>query len=375
MKQSFTLLDVLQLLIRRRKTILWITLGTMILAAAISLLKPNYYRATTVFYAASQDLLNPDKIFGKSANEMYYFGNAYDIDRILTIGTGSELTDLLIEEFGLYKHYDIDPSKDKSADRIRRRFHKHYSLQKTKYDALELSFEDTEPRIAAEVANRARQLIDSLGVHMIKDRQEDVIKSFQSSIITREHLLKNLRDSLVHLRAFYNIYNSEVQGEILSSSLMSTENALNREREMLDVLKNAPGVRRDTIAFIRARVQGLEKQLSNMLDSSADNRLSISKFNVGKNLIQTLESQYNQAASQLSWDRVRLGQLETVFNSGTSTLHPVEIAEEPRVKAHPRRSLIVLAAGLIAFVTAVLGTLLYEMYLSVKDKIDWSHAQ
>ena len=140
MKNNFSLLDVLQLLVTRRKYILGTTLGVMVLAAGISLLKPNYYKATTSFYAASQDLLNPDKIFGKSNNEMYYFGNTYDIDRILTVGTSSEMTETLIREFNLYDHYDIDPEKPKGRDKIRKRFHEHYSIKKTKFDAVELSF-------------------------------------------------------------------------------------------------------------------------------------------------------------------------------------------------------------------------------------------
>lgn len=366
-------MDVIQLLVDRRRYIVGVTVGVMILAAGLSLLQPNYYKASTTFYAASQDLLNPDKIFGKSANEMYYFGNAYDIDRILSIGTSAELIEHLIDEFGLYKHYEIDPEKPKAGDKVRKRFSKHYTIQKTKLDAVEITFEDTSPELAASVANRAREVIDSLSIRMIKSRQYDVIKSFEMSIETREELLKNLRDSLIELRGYYNIYNSEIQGEILSTSLMSTENKLNKEREMLAELENSRNIRKDTIAFIRARVRGLEKQLENMLDTTENNRLSVSKFNQGKNLIQTLESQYNQAASQLSWDRVRLGQLETVFESGTSTIHPVEMAEVPNIKSRPKRSLIVLGSGILAFAFAVLGTLLYDSYLSLKDKIKWDH--
>jgi uncharacterized protein involved in exopolysaccharide biosynthesis len=373
MKRSFTLLDVIQLLVDRRKYIAGVTAGVMILSAGLSLLQPDYFKASTTFYAASQDLLNPDKIFGKSTNEMYYFGNAYDIDRILSIGASAELIEHMIDEFGLYDHYEIDPEKPKAADKAKKRFSKHYTIQKTKLDAVEITFEDTSPELAAQIANRAREVIDSLSIRMIKSRQYDVIKSFEMSIDTREALLQNLRDSLIELRGFYNIYNSEIQGEILSTSLMSTENALNKEKEMLAELENSRNIRKDTIAFIRARVRGLEKQLENMLDTTENNRLSVSKFNQGKNLIQTLETQYNQAAGQLSWDRVRLGQLETVYESGTSTIHPVELAEVPNIKSRPKRSLLVLGSGILAFAFAVLGALLYDSYLSLKDKIEWDH--
>lgn len=369
MNNQFTLIDLIKLVVKKIRFIALVTLGAGLLAAGIALLKPNYYQASTTFYAASQDLLNPDKVFGKSTTEMYYFGNAFDIDRILSIGNGNDFVEVIIREFDLYDHYGIDTSKAGSKAQIRKRFREHYSIRKTKFDAVEITFEDTSPEVAAQVANRSRQVIDSLGVFLVKNRQHSMMNSYEASIQEREALLHNLRDSLITLRKKFNIYNSEVQGEILSTNLLSTESNLSRDRAMLESLEGSRNVSRDTIAFVRARVRGMEKQLEMLLDDAPDNRLSISKFNSGKNLIQTLETQYNQSANQLSWDMVRLGQLESIYNSLSSTIHVLETAEVPRIKSGPYRSFIVLGAMLIAFLATVMGVLLYEVYESVKDKL------
>src|SRR5687768_3469503 len=97
-----SLLPLIGTLYPWRRRILQVTLAAFLLSIVFSLLMKDYFRAKTVFYAASQDLFKPEKVFGGATHEMYYYGSGEDIDRILTIGNSSEVLDYLIDSFDLW---------------------------------------------------------------------------------------------------------------------------------------------------------------------------------------------------------------------------------------------------------------------------------
>ena len=104
-----SLLPVLGTFYPWRRHIIYFTAGVFVLSALLSLLLKNYYQGKTVFYAASQDLFKPEKVFGGGTQEMYYYGSGEDIDRILTVGNSHGIIDFLIDSFDLWTVYEIKP--------------------------------------------------------------------------------------------------------------------------------------------------------------------------------------------------------------------------------------------------------------------------
>ena len=75
MDNNTNLLSVLRTLFQWKWTILMVAVVTFIGTAAISLLLPNYFKASTVFYAASEDLAKPEVLFaerGSGIRSEYY---------------------------------------------------------------------------------------------------------------------------------------------------------------------------------------------------------------------------------------------------------------------------------------------------------------
>ena len=81
----------------------------------IVLLLPVYYQSSTIFLAASPDILTDRGLFGTATRDPQQFGNNNDNDRFLTIAESDELASYLINKFDLYQHYDIDSSGSKSG--------------------------------------------------------------------------------------------------------------------------------------------------------------------------------------------------------------------------------------------------------------------
>lgn len=354
MGKTDNLIDVINLLWAKRRQLIYICLSVGILSAVITLMLPNYYKATTAFYAASPDLSKPERIFGYSSYDMNYYGSGLDVDRLMTIGFSNELAEFLIDSFDLYHHYDIDTTDVKAEFKIKEKLSSLYELVKTKYDAIELSIEDKDRMIVADMANAARAKINELAQKVIKNSQKQVISAYESSIAEKKKELSEISDSLRAFRTRYGIFSTESQAEALAGIVSRTESILIRERERLRMLKDTRGVPRDTISYLSAKVSGYEKELESLTTDNGSARFNLSNFNKGKEMVDQLNQSYDQINKQVSYDRVRLEQMRTAFNSDITTIHLVEKARDPIVKSRPKRSFLVVGSVAVAFVLSCL---------------------
>lgn len=351
MEQRDHLLGVVQTLWNWRKPIILICAVAVLGTILISLFLPNYYKATTVFLATSPDQAKPDALF--SARE--YYGNANDVDRLLTIAESNELVEYLVNNFNLYEHYQINPNSSKAAYKVREKFFSLYDIVKNKRDAIELSVEDQDRELAARMANAAREKVDEIAQKLIKEGQEKAIQTFENQVQVKEGLLKMVSDTLIALRRVYGIYNTVAQTENLTEQKATAESKLDLNRKRLEVLRATPGVPRDTIMMLNALVQGLEEEVK-----GSDSR--IQNLNDGMANVLIFEKQWYEANAQLTEDLEKLKLWRSAYAASIPATALVEQAEVPLVKSRPKRSILVLTAGIIAFVFSVIAVLLLDNY-------------
>ena len=99
--------DIIPILWNNRKLIIGASVLSMVIAAALSLILVNYYKATSLFYPVSEGLQRP--IVDAKDDQLSFFGNDHDVDRLLSIAQSREIKYQIIEEFKLIEHYGIDP--------------------------------------------------------------------------------------------------------------------------------------------------------------------------------------------------------------------------------------------------------------------------
>lgn len=236
-----------------------------------------------------------------------------------------------------------------------------YTVTKNKRDAIELTVEDQDPERSARMANAAREKINTLAQQLIKKNQARTLQAYRNSIMEKEQELNRLGDSLANLRATYDIYNVEAQSELLSAQSSAARAKLANNERRLNVLRNNSRVPRDTIAFLEANVSGMRDQVDSL-------QAQIERFRLGMSQVMQMEKQYLEANQTLTEDRERTKQLQATYDSDIPAVILVEEASVPIMKSRPRRSIIVIAAGLIAFLFSTIGVLLFEAY----REIDWS---
>lgn len=369
MSNRDNLLGVLGTIYRWRKALRNTCLIALVGSVGLALWMDNYYEATTIFYPSNQDLTKPELIFGGMSKVTEYFGTDKDVDRILEIAASNELIDYMIDRFGLFEHYDIDSTDKEGRFWVRLKFQDLYVVQKNRNDAVELSIEDTDPKMASDMANAAREKIDEIAQRLVKDSQAKLLASYDANIKRKTTELARLGDSVRVVQSRYKIYSGGGQGQKLSDILTQAEADIARNRARLEVLNGNPLIPLDTVEYIKANLRGAERVRQSLLEHNPQNgNLSIHDYNEGIGEVAINNDLHNQARKQLSFDLERYNQILAAYNTNIPAIQIVEIAEPPIMKNRPRRSIIVVGAVVAAFLFTLLAAFLADAYRDVNWK-------
>lgn len=359
MSQTDNLLDLVNAVYRWRKPIIISCILAAILSAIAALMLPNYYTSRTIFYAASPDLAKPLPI-GEANSKRDIYGTDTDLDRLFSIANSGELTDYLIEEFDLYKRYEIDPDGPDAGYAVRLMVGKAFNTQKNKFDALELSFEDKDPEMAAKIAKAAREKVNEIGQRIIKESQANLLQNYEKNIEEKVVYQDELIVKLSNLKNKYKIFNSTSKGEILSEQITTTQSKYANSKSRLEFYKNDFTLR-DSIPMLAAKVSGLKQQLD------ALNKEAVS-YSSGSGEIEKLGLEKKEISKQLAIDQERYKQLKSAYNSPFSALHLVQEAKVPHIKSRPIRWIIVVGTTAVTFFLSLIWVLFMHQYKDVNWK-------
>ena len=360
MENKDNLIDVLRTVFKWKKYIIYTCLAVGIGAIITVLLVPVYYQSTTVFYAASPDLADPSLMYGRGSESMRYYGVKEDIDRIMSIAKSSELANYLIDNYDLYNHYEIDTSHELAEYYIGLHLAGLYEVERTKEDAIELSIEDEDKHLAAEMANAARNKINEIGQRLIRESLNMTIETYRKSLADSENKLDSLGDELRFIRDTFGVYNVETQSEAMAGLVSKTEAGIKRNEAKIVYYKKDINQRR-----ARDSVRSLEARLASQSAELILFKENLRLFNEGFTQAEVLGEVQLEASEQLGKDRERYRQILSVYNSTFPAIHVMEEAPIPIIKSRPKRMLIVTVSVILAFILSVIGVLIFDTYRDV----------
>ena len=145
---------------------------------------------------------------------------------------------------------------------------------------------------------------------------------------------------------------------------------MEREKASLESLKkgNISNKLRDSIQVIQARISGYDRELAILNGDDPSSNYSLKNFNKAKGKIELLESRYYRSYEQIGYDLEQLKLYNAAIDIDVPTLHVIESAEVPLYKARPKRSVIVIACTIAAFLFSVATVLALESY----RQMDWA---
>lgn len=175
------------------------------------------FKSTVIMFPASsssisQSLLNEQPIKGQ---DITAFGEDDQAEQLLQILHSNKIRDKIVRQFNLMKHYDIDSTSTLKYSILFKEYDDNITFRRTEFMAVQISVFDTDPQIAADIANTIASLLDSTKNDMMRQRS---VKGYQVVKAEYESMKADkdkIVDSLIILGSL-GVNDVEYQSQVLN---------------------------------------------------------------------------------------------------------------------------------------------------------------
>ena len=194
------LLDLAIVLAKRKRLVLGFPLACAVIVASVSLLMPNWYKATATILPPQQSQSNAVAILGQlsvvAGGTTQALGIKNPSDVFVDMLKSRTIADQLIEKFQLVNIYD-----KKFVVNVRRELAGNSSITAAKDGVITIDVEDRDPKRAAELANayvdELRAMTQDLAVGEAGQRRlffDTQLKRTKDDLINAETQLKTFNE-------------------------------------------------------------------------------------------------------------------------------------------------------------------------------------
>lgn len=304
---------------KKRLTISIITGVATIAAIVISLLMTPMFKSTAIVFPAATSTVSFSEQRNAKASSMD-FGEEEHADQLVQILQSSRIRNRIVQQFKLFQHYEIDQNDPNKNFKLNKAYNDHIQFVRTRYGSIEISVLDKDRELAAKIANKIVDLIDTVKNDMVKER---TIPAFQINQRKRDMLQREINEIFSRLDSLsaLGVVSSEVRANLHEAinNAKSAEHRAEFQRQ------------KEVNEKYGAAYDGLEELRDEKI-------LKLTKF----------EDSYEQSESDA--------------NAAFNHKFVVESAVVADKKDKPKRMIIVLLAFIGAFVFSVFALL-------VKDRI------
>jgi LPS O-antigen subunit length determinant protein (WzzB/FepE family) len=304
---------------RNKGILLTVTLAALIISVVVSLLITPLYRSTVVLYPTTSVTLS-SLIRGSSMS----FGEEADTERLLQVLQSESVRNRIINTYNLMEHYGVDSTSRFPQTTLHNKFRKNVRFRKTPLRAVEIEVLDTDPVIAAAIANDIAHHLDSVMNNMLRRRSLQQLAITEIEYLRMRQDYAILQDSLSRIRSM-GVLDYSTQSEVFNEAFAQA--VLDRDIESMDIFSD----RLNTLA-----VYGGPYIILNLEMHVLNHRLGRMKENLDETKINTEQF--------IPYKFI------------------VDEAREAEKKAYPMRSLIVAVSTLSAFVLTLFSLLLIDAF-------------
>lgn len=252
MNKEFNLISVIRTIIKWKWPILVVTLTAGLLSVGFcKLVMDEWFQSWSTFYPVNQYLNDRSMIFNteSSGGQINYYGDKNDVNRCLTIANSTPVIEFVIAKYNLVEHYKIDTTKKFWKTKVRKKFDKNYKAIKTEHEAVEVSFYDTDPKIAADVVNTIVEKVDELNKQRVTENNKKIYDVINYQIGEQQAKVSGYSDTLAMLGEQYNVRVEMGQGgsKVVRANDFKAaqlyENLLEKQENALKELNNRINIR------------------------------------------------------------------------------------------------------------------------------------
>lgn len=373
--QTVHLLDLLIILSRRRKFILWFTLGVAILTMIIVLLVPNAYTAQTILLPPTQNssmgsaLLN--QLTGGSSALASIAGADLGMkspgDMYISLFRTQTVEDALIQRFGLMARY-----REKKMSDARRAFEEHSSVVLGVKDGLiRIAVTDRDPKTSAEIANAYVDEFRKLSAHLAITEASQRRAFFQQQLFEANENLASAEEAMKSTEQSTGVLQIDSQARALIQSAATLHGQIAEKEVELKAMRTYATQDNPQMSVAEEQLTELKAQLAELggKDTNSSSDIIVPKGNIPAAQIQYIRAmrdvQYYQTIEEILAKQFEMAKLDEAREG--SIIQVAEVAASPDRKSSPHRTLIVVLMTFIAFAIAAFWTLISNKWDSLQS--------
>ena len=338
-------------LVWRRKW--WIGLGSLAVAVAavvLTLQIPNRYQAST-------RLLLPDSGGGLGAligsavpGAAALFGGGGGYTRYLAILTSRSTYREVVQTYDLVKAYETGESRNPESSAIAELAERTSFDVNLEFDYLSVRVLDEDPETAADMANTFVAILNRRNAELNQESASTYRVYLENRLARAESAVDSLTAEMQAFQERYGVIEIEAQSGALMAALAEASAAVTTAEVEVEMLRAEFGPDNDRVRTAEAGLAEARRQRSR-LTSGGDAMMP-----VPLGTLPAVGRQYAQIQQGLLMQTEIVRELLPLYEQSLLTerreadaVQVLDRAEPPTRKAEPRRSVIVLAAALSAF--------------------------
>ncbi|SPD74587.1 Lipopolysaccharide biosynthesis protein [uncultured Desulfobacterium sp.] len=373
-EDEINLLDLLMVIVKRKKMIACIVGCVFVLSIIISLLLTRMYTATATILPPSESNSSLSGLVSQTEGALGglaggLFGQTSNAELYVGMLKSRAVADMLNERFDLKKLWDreyLENIYDTLADQSRIE-----TSAKTKI--ITISYEDKDPQMAADMANAYVEALDRL------NRKLNITEGQRK----REFLEKRLKDvkedlkkSESELRQFQEknkLITIDDQAKVTIEGAAKIKGEIIAAQTELEVLMQFGTERQNEAVMLKSKIEELQKQLARIETGDKDdtqNNLFIPVRelpSLGMELADRIrEAKVQEKVFELITSQYELAKIEEAKD--VNTIQVLDKAVPPELRSSPKRALIVLLSSFTAFFMAVFLAFFLEFVERLKTE-------
>lgn len=365
---EYSALDLLIVLARRKRFILSFTLAAVILTAVISFLLPNQYVAETVVLPPSQNsslgsnLLS--QLGGGGALASLAGGGSLGMIRnpgetFVSLFRSRTVEEAVINRFGLMARY-----KTKDMAGTRKKFEYLVPVVLGAKDGLiRISAQDRDPKLAADIANGYVEEFRKLSANLAITEASQRRLFFQQQLLEAKDKLADAEEAMKHTEQSTGVLQIDSQAKSLIEAATVLRAQVVAKQVQIQGMRSFATEDNPELVIARQQLNALQAQLGKLAGSDQDaNGMIVPKGKIpeaGMEYVRKYRDlKYSETIYELIAKQFEMAKLDEARQG--AVIQVADLAVPPDKKSYPRRGLILLLAGLIAFVAAVIWSVVSE---------------
>ncbi|MBC7861894.1 MAG: hypothetical protein IAF38_02910 [Bacteroidia bacterium] len=210
-------MTILLFIIQWWKHLLVISFSALLISAIASFFIRPQFKATSSVFAVKS--FSVSKYLTDGLKEDYMdIGDEDDIEKLMQIFNSSELQDLVVERFDLYKHWDIRADDPNKFTWMHLKFMEMVTFKRTDMLSVKIEVHDYSPDTAALIANAITEFSDTVKFRFTKRIAVQALNILVDEYDKTLAFMKKLEDSMAVLRT-KGVLDYNLQVEAYSKSL------------------------------------------------------------------------------------------------------------------------------------------------------------